>query len=212
MVAIAMGILAGCQQEMANQPRYDALEPLPEGVESLGPVEGTIARGQLQVDDEYFTGKQNGQLVTEIPAEALDNTDMEQLLSRGQQRFVVFCAHCHGQVGGGTGGSEEMVPLVGMVVQRGFPSPPTFHQPRLRDAPIGHFFDVITKGLGRMPAHAYMIPTQDRWAIAAYIRALQFSQHAPLTDLLPQDVAQLEPQAALRQPQSPASSPQSPNR
>jgi mono/diheme cytochrome c family protein len=186
----------GCQQEMANQPRYDALEPLPEGIESLRPVEGTIARGHLQLDDAYFTGKQNDQLVTEIPSKVFDDAIMEQLLTRGQERFVVFCAHCHGQVGGGTGGSEEMLQLVGMVVDRGFPTPPTFHQPRLRDAPIGHFFDVITSGLGRMPAHGYMIPTQDRWAIAAYIRALQLSQNAPRSELQPADVQQLDSQAA----------------
>jgi mono/diheme cytochrome c family protein len=183
---------AGCQQEMANQPRYDALEPLPEGIESLGPVAGTVARGQLQLDDPYFTGKQDGQLVTELPAEVLNSTDFEELLARGQQRFVVFCAQCHGQVGGGSGGSEEMLTLVGMVVQRGFPMPPTYHQPRLRDAPIGHFFDVITSGLGRMPAHGYMIPPQDRWAISAYIRALQLSQNAPRDELQPADLEKLK--------------------
>jgi mono/diheme cytochrome c family protein len=169
---------------------------LPEGVESLGPVEGTIARGQLQLGDAYFTGKQNGQLVTEMPAEVLERTSMEHLMARGQQRFVVFCAHCHGQVGGGTGGSEEMLALVGMVVQRGFPSPPTFHQPRLRDAPIGHFYDVISNGLGRMPAHGYMIPPQDRWAIAAYVRALQLSQNASRNELTSDDLDKLTSQAA----------------
>jgi mono/diheme cytochrome c family protein len=176
---------------MANQPRYDALEPLPVGIESLGPVEGTVARGRLQIGDAYFTGKQNNELVTEIPAEALGHSDMQQLLARGQERFAVFCAHCHGQIGGGVGGSEEMLQLVGMVVQRGFPSPPTFHQPRLREAPVGHFFDVITNGLGRMPAHGYMIPAQDRWAIAAYIRALQLSQYAPKSELLATDLEKL---------------------
>jgi mono/diheme cytochrome c family protein len=187
--------LSGCQQEMANQPRYDALEPLPEGIESLGPVEGTVARGQLQLDEPYFTGKQNGQLVTELPAQVLKDTSTEQLLARGQQRFVVFCAHCHGQVGGGTGGSEEMLQLVGMVVQRGYPTPPTYHQPRLREAPIGHFFDVITNGLGRMPAHGYMTSPQDRWAIAVYIRALQLSQYASRDELQPADVERLDAQA-----------------
>jgi hypothetical protein len=84
-----------------------------------------------------------------------------------------------------------MLKLVGMVVQRGFPSPPTYHQDRLRDAPIGHFFDVISNGFGRMPAHGYMIPAQDRWAIAAYIRALQLSQHAPRDQLAEADIVQL---------------------
>ncbi len=189
---------AGCAQEMADQPRYEPLEPLtlPEGVESLGPMKGTVARGQLQLDDAYFTGKEQDLFVTEIPARTFNGTSMEKRLARGQQRFVVVCSHCHGQVGGGTGGSEEMRELVGMVVQRGFPSPPTFHQPRLRDLPIGYLYDVITNGFGRMPAHGYMVVPQDRWAITAYIRALQFSQNAPRDQLAPQDVRQLESQAA----------------
>jgi mono/diheme cytochrome c family protein len=190
-------LLAGCQQEMANQPRFDAMEPLPElehGAASLGPIDGTIARGELRLDDPYFTGKNQDQLVAELPERVLSGTNMQDLLERGQGRFVAFCAQCHGQVGGGTGGDEAMTQLVGMVVQRGFPVPPTYHQPRLRDAPIGHFFDVITNGFGRMPAHGYMIPPQDRWAIAAYIRALQLSQYAPRDELTPADLQQLEGQ------------------
>jgi mono/diheme cytochrome c family protein len=199
-MAYAMSLLAaGCMQEMADQPRYEPLEPLAlpsEGGPSLGPIEGTVPRGQLQLDNAYFTGKDQGELVTEIPAKVLAGTSMHQLLVRGQQRFVVACSHCHGQVGGGIGGSEEMRELVGMVVQRGFPTPPTFHQQRLRDVPIGHFFDVITNGLGRMPAHGYLVEPQDRWAIAAYIRALQFSQNAPRAELTPQDMQQLEKPSA----------------
>jgi mono/diheme cytochrome c family protein len=190
--------LTGCVQEMANQPRYDTLEPIrafPEGTAPLAPVAETIARSHLQLDEAFFTGKEQGQLVTEIPSQALDGSNMLQLMARGQQRYVVFCSHCHGQVGGGLGGDETMGELVGMVVQRGFPEPPTFHQARLRDAPVGYFFDVITNGFGRMPAHGYMIPPQDRWAIAAYIRALQFSQHAPRDQLTGLDLQQLETQS-----------------
>jgi mono/diheme cytochrome c family protein len=186
---------SGCVQEMADQPRYEPLEAstaFEDGLASREPVPGTVARGQLQLDAAYYTGKQEDDLVTEIPAQALDGIDMAQLLQRGQQRFVVFCSHCHGQVGGGIGGSEEMQQMVGMVVKRGFPSPPTYHQDRLRDAPIGHFFDVITSGFGRMPAHGYMIPPQDRWAIAAYIRALQFSQNAPRDRLADADLEKLQ--------------------
>jgi mono/diheme cytochrome c family protein len=186
---------SGCVQEMADQPRYEPLEAstaFEDGLASREPVPGTVARGQLQLDAAYFTGKQEGELVREIPAQALDGIDMAQLLQRGQQRFVVFCSHCHGQVGGGIGGSEEMQQLVGMVVKRGFPAPPTYHQDRLRDAPIGHFFDVITSGFGRMPAHGYMIPAQDRWAIAAYIRALQLSQDAPRDQLSGADLDKLD--------------------
>jgi len=201
-ISMVMLFASGCMQEMADQPRYDAFEPRTSpadgGGPSLGPIEGTIARGQLQLDDAYFTGKDEEGLVIEVPAHALAKMSMQQLLSRGQQRFVIVCAHCHGQVGGGIGGSDEMRELVGMVVKRGFPMPPTFHQPRLREVPIGHFFDVITNGLGRMPAHDYMVAPQDRWAIAAYVRALQFSQNAPGDELSALDVQELEKQSAGR--------------
>lgn len=193
----AVLLLSGCQQEMANQPRHDAMEPLPQlakGAQSLGPMQGTVARGQLRIDDAYFTGRTGEQFVTELPPRVLEGTDLQQLLSRGQVRFGAFCTQCHGQVGGGTGGDEQMLEMVGMVVKRGFPVPPTYHQQRLRDAPIGHFFDVITNGLGRMPAHGYMIPPQDRWAISAYIRALQLSQFVPRDQLTPTEAQRLESQ------------------
>jgi mono/diheme cytochrome c family protein len=186
----------GCVQEMADQPRYEPLEAsvfFADGQASRRPVEGTVARGQLQIDDAFFTGKENGELVAELPARVSEQK--AELLRRGQNRFGAFCAHCHGQVGGGLGGSESMREMVGMVVKRGFPVPPTYHQQRLRDAPIGHFFDVITNGFGRMPAHGYLVPPEDRWAIAAYIRALQLSQHAEVEQLLPADLQRLEKQA-----------------
>lgn len=197
--AIAMAILTsstvGCTQEMANQPRYDSLAPssaFSNGASARHPVTGTIARGQLQLDDAYYIGKVQNQFVTQLPDQALRKTTMTDFLTRGQQRFDAFCSHCHGQVGGGVGGDELMQDLVGMVVKRGFPSPPTFHQERLRELPIGYFFDVITNGFGRMPAHNYMIPPEDRWAIVAYIRALQLSQHAEVDQLPAADVQQLD--------------------
>jgi mono/diheme cytochrome c family protein len=195
VLLICLSFAAGCVQEMADQPRYEPLEPLtalPAGYTALGPIAGTIARGQLQLDEAFFSGKEQGELVTEMPAQAWEGANMAQMLARGQERFVVFCSQCHGQVGGGIGGSDELRELVGMVVQRGFPVPPTYHQPRLRDAPIGHFFDVVTNGFGRMPAHGYLIPPQDRWAIAAYIRALQLSQYAARDQLTPLDLQQLQ--------------------
>ncbi len=189
----------GCVQEMADQPRYEPLEAstaFADGLSSRHPVAGTVARGQLQLDDAFFTGKEAGKLVTELPAQALGGKTLVDLLGRGQQRFTAFCSHCHGQVGGGIGGSELMQEMVGMVVKRGFPSPPTYHQDRLRNAPIGHFFDVITRGFGRMPAHDYLIPPEDRWAIAAYVRALQYSQNADLAQLPPADAEKLSIQSA----------------
>jgi mono/diheme cytochrome c family protein len=197
--------LPGCVQEMANQPRYEALEAsefFEDSRASRHPVEGSVARGQLQLDDAFFTGKENGELISELPARAFEGQSMAELLARGQNRFGVFCAHCHGQVGGGLGGSESMREMVGMVVKRGFPVPPTYHQPRLREAPIGYFFDVITNGFGRMPAHGYLLAPADRWAIAAYVRALQLSQHAGADQLLPSDLQSLEEQATSDMPRS----------
>jgi mono/diheme cytochrome c family protein len=173
----------------------DPLEANPayrELLMSRVPVPDTIARGELRLDEAFSTGKENGQLVAELPEAALAGRSMNELLARGQERFAIFCSHCHGQVGGGTGGDPQYVPLVGMVVQRGFSAPPTYHQERLRQAPLGHFFDVITNGTGRMPPHGYLIPPADRWAIAAYVRALQLSQFAPRDALTENDIEQLE--------------------
>jgi mono/diheme cytochrome c family protein len=192
-----MLICTGCVQEMSNQPRYEPLEAsaaFDNGMASRSPVPGTVARGHLELDQPFFTGKADGQLVSELPDSALADTTMPELLARGRERYNIFCSHCHGRVGGGIGGDPELEPLVGMVVQRGFPAPPTYHQDRLRRAPIGHVFDVITNGLGRMPSHGYLVEPQDRWAIAAYVRALQLSQYAPTGELTDADLARLDTQ------------------
>jgi mono/diheme cytochrome c family protein len=202
VVTVTVCGAAGCVQQMADQPRYKPLAAssvFPNDAASRTPVPGTVARGELELDDAFFTGKSNGQLVTDLPPRALKGRTMAELLSRGQERFNIFCSQCHGEVGGGSGGSAEMRENVGMVVRRGFPMPPTYHQPRLRDAPIGHFFDVITNGLGRMPAHGYLVPPEDRWAIAAYIRALQFSQHAEGSELDSVDLARLNDERPVQQ-------------
>jgi len=183
---------------MSDQPRYDPLEANAVYSEKLlprTPVAGTIARGELQLDAAFATGKENGQLVAELPEAALAGRSMNELLARGRKRYTVFCSHCHGQVGGGMGGNAEYTRLVGMVVQRGFPAPPTYHQKRLRQAPIGRFFDVITNGTGRMPPHGYLIPPEDRWAIAAYVRALQLSQFAQRGTLTENDLQQIMAQS-----------------
>jgi mono/diheme cytochrome c family protein len=195
---LMIALLGGCIQEMSDQPRYDPLEAnaaYGEMIMSRAPVRGTVARGQLRLDEAFSTGKETGQLVAELPEAALAGRSMNELLARGQERYAIFCSHCHGQVGGGIGGDPQYARLVGMVVQRGFPAPPTYHQERLRQAAIGHFFDVITNGTGRMPPHGYLIPPDDRWAIAAYIRALQLSQFAPQDDLDDNDLKQLDADA-----------------
>jgi mono/diheme cytochrome c family protein len=179
---------------MADQPRYKPLEAsaaFADGMASRPPVTGTIARGQLELNQPFLTGKMDGQFVVELPEGALADTSLAELLTRGRERYNIYCSHCHGRIGGGTGGDPQYERLVGLVVQRGFPSPPTYHQGRLRRAPIGHFFDVITNGLGRMPPHGYLVEPHDRWAIAAYIRALQLSQYVPASDLSQEDSARL---------------------
>jgi mono/diheme cytochrome c family protein len=170
--------LSACQPAMTDQPRFEPLEANPffaNGMASRPLVPDTVARGQLNADPVFYTGKTaNGDLVQDIPVEV-----DAQLLERGQQRFEIYCAPCHGLVGDGNG----------IVVQRGFPSPPSYHTDRLRNAPAGHFFDVITNGFGRMYDYSDRVAPADRWAIVAYIRALQLSQDAPI-DSAPADVQQ----------------------
>ncbi|MEJ2054516.1 MAG: cytochrome c, partial [Calditrichaceae bacterium] len=126
-------------------------------------------RDELYQDTEYYFGKDaNGNLVTENPLEI-----NMQLLKRGQERFNIYCSPCHSRVGDGQG----------IVVKRGFLPPPSFHQDMMREKPDGHYFDVITHGLRNMPSYRHQIPVKDRWAIVAYIRALQRSQHAGLSDI-----------------------------
>ena len=178
--ALACLALAGCHRDMYDQPRYEPLEAsafFDDGLASRPEVPGTIARGYLQLDDKYFRGKSDGQLITELPVEL-----NAALLQRGQQRFDIFCSMCHGRMGEGDG----------MIVRRGFRRPPSFHIDRLRGVPLGHLFDVITHGIGAMPSYAHQVPVADRWAIVAYLRALQMSQYARLDDLPPEERAALE--------------------
>jgi hypothetical protein len=156
---------------MHDQPRYEPLEPstfFADGRSSRPLVEGTVARGYLRLDELLYTGKVNGEL-----SETLPFSVTRELLERGQERYNVYCTPCHDHVGNGQG----------MIVQRGLRPPPSFHIERLRAAPIGHFFDVITNGYGAMANYAVEVATVDRWAIAAYIRALQLSQHAEVAEL-----------------------------
>jgi mono/diheme cytochrome c family protein len=160
---------------MQDQPRYEAYERsdfFDNKMASRPPVEGTVKRGDLRENAAFYTGK-NGtgaqaQLVDTMPIEV-----NEQVLRRGQERFNAFCAACHGMTGKGDG----------MIVRRGFRAPPPLTNDRLMEAPVGHFFDVMTNGFGAMPDYSAQVPVEDRWAIAAYIRALQLSQRAPLAQL-----------------------------
>lgn len=170
----------GCRQQMADQPPHKPLDVSPffEHGQSARPlVPGTVARGQLRTDEGFYTGKVGDRLVTELPFPLT-----QQVLERGRSRFEAFCTPCHDRTGSGQG----------MVVRRGFRQPPSYHIDRLRQAPLGHFVDVMTNGIGVMPDYAAQVPPQDRWAIAAYIRALQLSQWARLADLPPGERAKLE--------------------
>ena len=173
-IALAAAVLvAGCRQDMHDAPRYEAFEASSTFADNrasrVAPV-GTVARGWLRDDEALYTGKVAGQMVEQFPF-AIAHSD----LARGQQRFNIYCTPCHGRLGDGNG----------MVVQRGLRQAASFHQDRLRQEKIGYFFDVITNGFGAMPDYATQIPVRDRWLIAAYVRTLQFSQHAPVNELPP---------------------------
>ena len=175
-------LLGGCElrQAMYDQPKYEsheASDAFDNGLSSRQPVEGTIARGQLRLDSHLYEGKVNGELATTLPLELT-----EDLLKRGQQRYDIFCSPCHDRTGTGNG----------MIVKRGLKQPPSFHVMRLREAPIGYFFDVITNGFGAMYSYSSRVPIKDRWAIAAYVRALQFSQNAEFEKLPAEDQRQLQ--------------------
>ena len=176
-------IVVGCTQRMAAQPSYRPFQPsdlFSDGTSARPAPADTVARGHLADDAALNTGKDaNGQDVTEFPIAVT-----RDVLERGRERFEIYCAACHGYTGEGNG----------MVVQRGFSTPPSYHSDRLRQAPVGHFFDVITNGFGAMPSYASQVPVDDRWAIVAYIRALQLSQNATLDDVPAEARPQLDQQ------------------
>ena len=178
-IVLCLVLLAGCrrEQDMANQPRYKPLAAstfFADGRSARDLIPGTVARGQLQLDAPLSTGRDNGAEVTELPLPLT-----HELLARGRERYNIYCSMCHDHIGTGQG----------MIVQRGYPRPPSFHIPRLRQAALGHFFVVMSDGYGAMPAYGHLVPLHDRWAITAYIRALQLSQYVPVA-ALPADVRQ----------------------
>jgi mono/diheme cytochrome c family protein len=157
---------------MDNQPKYKAQSEsqyFENGATMRMPVAGTVARGEEYEDTRYYFGKNtNGEALSENPIPITI-----QLLKRGQKRYNIYCAPCHGRTGDGKG----------IVVKRGYLPPPNFHQDLVRNYPDGHFFDVITNGIRNMPSYKHMIPVKDRWAIVSYVRALQRSQNATISDI-----------------------------
>lgn len=192
LLAFCLLGLSACRRDMQDQPKakpYRSSSFFKDGLSSRPPVEGTVARGWLRSDKELFTGKKNKPATinplsgpvaitptasadaAQVAAAYPDDVDKfpfpitQDILNRGQERFEIFCSVCHGLTGEGDG----------MIVRRGFRKPSSYHEQRLREAPVGHFFDVVTNGWGAMPSYASQVPVEDRWAIIAYIRALQLS-------------------------------------
>jgi len=168
LVALA---LAGCRLDMHVQPKYLPERPtnfFHDGRSERPLVPGTVARGQLRLDELLYTGKENGEIANRFPF-PITKADLQ----RGREQYNIFCTPCHGYSGAGNG----------MIVQRGFPHPPSFHTDRLRAAPVGHFFDVITNGFGEMYSYGSRVDPEDRWRIAAYIRVLQLSEHSSINDV-----------------------------
>ncbi|HZD94640.1 MAG TPA: cytochrome c [Candidatus Sulfotelmatobacter sp.] len=184
LAASVILVLSGCRQDMHNQPRFIPLrssEFYPDHRSARYPVPGTVPRledanidrEQLDPGSYYLSGKHGNVYGNDLPLQA----PLKDVLQRGEQRFNIYCTPCHSLVGDGNG----------MIVQRGFKRPPSFHQQRLRNAPLGYFYEIIGNGFGSMPDYAAQVRPADRWAIAAYIRALQLSQSASEADVPPQD-------------------------
>lgn len=157
---------------MHDQAKFEAYEQsshYADGRSARAPVEGTVARGDTVVPGPFETGYDaNGELLSELPV-----TLSRAVLQRGRERYDIFCSPCHSVAGDGNG----------MIVRRGFKQPESFHSARLRASEVGYFFDVMTNGFGQMSSYASQVPVEDRWAIAAYVRVLQFSQNARLIEL-----------------------------
>jgi mono/diheme cytochrome c family protein len=166
-----VAMATGCRQDMHDQPKFKPLaaNAFFDDQRSARPrVAGTVARGHLPEDDALHTGKVSGAAVDVLPVPLT-----AELVRRGRERFETFCAPCHGRTGRGDG----------MVTQRGFKKPSSYHVDRLREMPAGYFFDVITNGFGAMSDYSAQISVEDRWAVVAYVRALQLSQNARLDDV-----------------------------
>ena len=181
LLAVLIVITAtACRQDMHDQPKlepFEASDFFTDGMASRKPVEGTVARGELRADDHFYRGVDaEGGFATTLPMPMTVD-----LLQRGRERYDIYCSPCHGRTGDGDG----------MVVRRGFKTPQSLHQDRLRESPPGYYFDVMTNGFGDMSGYASQVPVADRWAIAAYVQALQLSRNASQARLAAADLAVL---------------------
>jgi mono/diheme cytochrome c family protein len=204
ILPLSFFLLSACQQQMAMQPSYKPDYPssfFPDGRAARPLVPGTVARGHLRTDTHLFTGIRqpsgaqaapaslvggaNRGVLGVLAASAVEETNYvdtfpfpitREVLQHGYDRYMIYCVVCHDPLGTGHG----------KIVERGYTPPPSYHIDRLRTVPVGHFFDVITNGYGSMPDYKQQVPPRDRWAIAAYIRALQWSQHFPAKQMTPE--------------------------
>lgn len=177
LMLLAAFLFTACRQDMHDQPRHEPLELndfFANKSASRLPVEGTVARGHLKTDTHFYYGKINGELVNTFPFPIT-----KEVLQRGRERYNIYCSPCHDELGYGNG----------MIVQRGFRQPPSFHIDRLRQVPVGHIYDVITNGLGAMYSYSDRIKPADRWAIVAYVRTLQLSQNMSIEEV-PENIRQ----------------------
>ncbi|MER3473337.1 MAG: quinol:cytochrome C oxidoreductase [Armatimonadota bacterium] len=183
MATVAVALLAGCHTDMWHQPKLKAQSAsnfFADGKGDRPLVANTVPVGYLRDNEALYTGKVANKPVARLPLPLT-----RELLQRGQERYNVFCSPCHGKVGDGQG----MIAQRGLALRR---PPATFHTDRLRGMPVGYFYDVITNGFGMMYSYASRIPPEDRWAIAAYVRVLQLSQHARTSELTPEDLRKLQ--------------------
>lgn len=181
-VAAAACVLAlsGCYQKMGLQPAfdpYDASDFFDDQMSARPRVEGTVARGELREDELLYAGRSGGQLTTMFPMPVT-----ESVLDRGEERYNIYCAVCHGPTGEGDG----------MIVRRGFKRPNSFHAEQVRSHPEGYYFTVISQGFGVMPSYAAQVPVEDRWAIIAYIRALQLGQRVNASEIPAEELQKLQ--------------------
>jgi len=192
----AIALFSGCRIDMHVQPRQNPLSRsdfFADQRSERPPVEGTVARGQLREDSYFYTGK-----LGSSPADYMPFPVTKEVLERGRERFNIYCSPCHSRLGDGNG----------FIPSRGFArKPPSFHEQRLRKAPLGYFYDVITNGFGIMPDYSAQVVPQDRWNIVAYVRALQLSQNATQEDVPQGQKVPSEPPAFRGQPGSGATLP-----
>lgn len=177
---ICLALTTGCVLDMRDQPRYESFEKSPffeDNSSARPPVAGAVARGQLRTDEHLYEGRVNDEFAPTFPF-----TVTLEVLERGQERYNIFCSPCHGLVGDGQG----------IIVEYGLRQPTSFHDPELRDEPPGYYFDLISRGTRVMPSYASRIRAEDRWAIVAYIRALQLSQDADLSQVPSNEIPNLD--------------------